>query len=42
MRNSDQLCMVVKLDEGIIFTGLTTPSALAKNFCDTNAYVRYA
>jgi len=29
-------CMELNLDDGIIFTGLTTPPALATHFCDMN------
>jgi len=31
-----KFCMVIKLEESKIFTGSTTPTTLAKKFCDTN------
>ena len=37
MRKVTKICTVIKLDDRKIFTGSTTPCALAKNLCDKNA-----
>jgi len=37
MYTATNFCMTIKLGEKKIYTGLATPPALAKPFCDTNA-----
>jgi len=39
MTKRNKFCMAIKLYNLKKFTGLLTPPALAKNFCDRNAVV---